>query len=82
MPPRNEDDTGALEKARERLYKPIDYMGKRNTIVSSGERTMPHSWEEDSLKNIPMHRGKRRVRLAGIFFMIAFVFFIISYFIK
>lgn len=78
MPPRNEDDTGALEKARERLYKPIDFMPMRPTLASSGERTISHEWKESPLKNIPVHRGKRRVRLAGMFFVAAFVFFIIA----
>lgn len=78
MPPRQEDDTGALEKARERLYKPIDYMQERSPLAHSEESELPHEWTKDALEDIPVHRGKRRVRLAGIFFAAAFIFFIIS----
>lgn len=78
MPPRpEEDDTGALERARERLYEPDVPLRTRPTLASSGKRALPHGWEEHSFLNVP-HRGKRRVRLAGVFFVVAFLFFIIS----
>ena len=78
MPPRPEDDVGSLEKARERLYKPMDSMQGRPSLVSSDGRALPHEWEETPLKNIPEHRGIRRVRLAGMFFIAAFAFFIVA----
>lgn len=78
MPPRpEEDDTGALERARERLYEPDAPLRTRPTLATSGKRALPHGWEEHSFLNVP-HRGKRRVRLAGVFFVVAFLFFIIS----
>lgn len=78
MLPRQEDDIGSLEKARERLYKPIDYMQERSPLAHPGESELPHEWTKDALEDIPVHRGKRHVRLAGIFFVAAFIFFIIS----
>ncbi len=77
MPPKSEDDIGALERARKRLYEPDDSSHERSSLVHSNERELAHAWEDHSLEDIP-HRGKRHVRLAGIFFITAFVFFIIS----
>ncbi len=77
MPPRQEDDTGSLEKARERLYEPGASLHARPSLATSGRRALPHAWEENFLENVP-HHTKRRVRLAGIFFAVAFAFFIIS----
>lgn len=78
MPPRSEDDTGSLEKARERLYKPgAAPESQRAPLAPRGTRSLPHAWEADSLRHTP-HRGKRRVRLASAFFIVAFLFFIVS----
>ena len=78
MPPRPEEDTtGALERARERLYEPDAPLHTRPTLATSDTRALPHGWEEHSFLDVP-HRGKRRVRLAGVFFVVAFLFFIIS----
>ncbi len=77
MPLRPEDDIGSLEKARERLYEPDAALHTRPPLAASGKRALPHGWEEHPFLNIP-HRGKRRVRLAGVFFIIAFLFFIVS----
>lgn len=77
MPQFKEDDTGSLERARERLYRPEDSLYTRPSLTTSGKRVVPHAWEENSLENVP-HRGKRHVRLAGIFFIIAFLFFLVS----
>lgn len=79
MPPKQEDETGALEQARERLYGSGDAVRERPILATSGRGALPHEWEENSLpNNVFTNRGKRRVRLAGVFFIIAFVFFIIS----
>ncbi len=77
MPPNPEDDTGSLEKARARLYEPGADLRARPPLIASGERALPHTWEAHSLPIIP-HRGKRHVRLAGIFFVAAVIFFFIS----
>lgn len=78
MPPRQEDDAGALWKAREQLYKLDDFQRERPPLAEQNERELPHEWGNDSHKYVPVNRGKRRVRLAGIFFILAFIFFIIS----
>ncbi|MDO8566984.1 MAG: hypothetical protein Q7R58_02430, partial [bacterium] len=78
MQPRPEDDTGALERARKRLYEPgASLYTPPSSLTASGERALPHEWEAHPLQNVP-HRGKRHVRLAGIFFIVSFIFFIIS----
>jgi hypothetical protein len=45
--------------------------------VSPEERVLPHAWEDEPLQNMP-HSGQRHVRLAGVFLIVAFIFFIIS----
>lgn len=76
MPPLPEDDTGALEKARKRLYEPAPVAQARAPLTVSGERVVPHAWEEENILSNIAHRGKRHVRLAGVFFVISFVFFL------
>lgn len=78
MPPSPEDDTGALERARERLYEPGASMDiLRPSLGSSRKSALQHAWEEHRLEDIP-HPGKRHVRLAGLFFVVAFIFFVLS----
>ncbi len=77
MPPRQEDDTGSLEKARKRLYEPGTAMDIHRPLAVSGGRSIPHEWEKNSFDNIPP-QGKRHVRLAGVFFLVSFIFFVIS----
>ncbi len=78
-PPRQEDDVGSLEEARKRLYTSGTDFDVHRPLAHDGVRSIQHEWEENSLpNNIPTSRGKRRVRLAGMFFIIAFVFFIVS----
>jgi len=77
MPPRPEDDTGSLEKARKQLYKLGASVPWRSAPVSPEERVLPHAWEDEPLQNMP-HSGQRHVRLAGVFLIVAFIFFIIS----
>lgn len=76
MSPLPEDDTGALEKARKRLYEPAPIAQARAPLTVSGERVVPHAWEEENILPNIAHRGKRHVRLAGVFFVISFVFFL------
>ncbi|MDO8593867.1 MAG: hypothetical protein Q7R59_03150 [bacterium] len=77
MPTRPEDDTGSLEKARERLYEPGATQEIQRPLAASGERFLPHAWEARQLESIP-YRGKRHMRVAGIFFVFAFLFFVVS----
>src|SRR3989344_4776631 len=79
MPPRQEDDTGSLERARERLYEPGSAMDIHRPLSSSEISYIPHEWDKNShdLGNIP-NRGGRHVRLAGIFFIASFIFFIVA----
>lgn len=76
-PPFPEDDSSSLQRARERLYKPNDDSHVRPPLADSGERELPHAWEEHPLPTI-LYRGVRHVRLAGMFFIAAFTFFLVS----
>lgn len=78
MPPRPEDDTGSLEKARERLYESATDLPARPPLAASDERALPHVWQTDPLQQFVPQRGERHVRLAGMFFIVAFLFFLIS----
>jgi conserved repeat domain len=74
-----QDDTGALERARARLYAPnTATQDPHARLAAPGERALPHAWKEQSLPETPISRGRRHVRFAGIFFAAAFVFFMIS----
>ncbi len=77
MPPPPEDDTGSLERARKQLYEPSTDLPARSPLAASGEGSLPHAWHEEPL---PMteHRGKRHIRLAGVFFAAAVLFFIVA----
>jgi len=78
-PPFPEDDTGALERARERLYEPDGALRERPPLATPGESELPHEWEERSLKAYLPNQGTRQVRIAGIFFISAFIFFLVSF---
>lgn len=79
MPPSPEDDTGSLERARERLYAPGAVMRDiRAPLSSSSEQSVPHAWEETPLPVMPPRLGKKHVRFAALFFVISFVFFLVS----
>lgn len=77
MPPQPEDDTGSLERARERLYEPAAVALERPPFTASDTRELPHAWKETVLPRT-LVGGKRHVRLAGIFFVVAFIFFLAS----
>lgn len=79
MPPRfPEDDTGSLQRAREHLYEPDGTEHARPPLAASGAQELPHEWEDSALAEYIPHQGERHVRLAGIFFSVAFLFFLIS----
>lgn len=78
MPQFPEDDTGSLERARERLYEPEGSPRARPPLAVSDRRALPHTWEEDPLQRLVPHQGKQHVRLAGTFFVVAFLFFLVS----
>lgn len=69
-----EDDTSSLEEARKRLYRPDAPVSDRVPYVTPEERSLPHAWEERILRHIP-HQGEKHVRLAGLFFVAAVIFF-------
>ena len=78
MPQLPEDTIGSLEHAREHLYESGAVSHDSRVPLSvSGERSVPHTWEKIPLQKAA-YIGKRHMRLASIFFIIAFLFFIIS----
>ncbi|MFM2330620.1 MAG: hypothetical protein RLZZ26_127 [Candidatus Parcubacteria bacterium] len=78
MPPSSEEDsTGALERARKRLYEPEALDEDRPLLTPSGRGSLRHAWEENPLQHI-VHPGKRRVRRATIFLIVTAVFFVAS----
>jgi len=78
MPLQPEDDTGSLERARARLYRPAGLPRVRAPLTEPLEKELPHVWEEGELPT-PPHQGERHVRLAGIFFVAALVFFFVAF---
>jgi hypothetical protein len=71
-----EDDTSSLERARERLYAPDALSPRERAELSPpAERVLPRAWKEDAPRQRISHRGVRHVRLAGMFFIVAVVFF-------
>lgn len=77
MPPREDDTLSALEKARERLYTPEPEQQSRSIPGQAEKRSLPHAWKEAVLP--PTLVGpKRHIRLATIFFVGAFAFFLLS----
>jgi len=78
MPQYPEDDTGSLEQARARLYEPgTSSQNSHIPFSAPTQRVLPHGWEEKPLLAAP-RLVRRHVRLAGIFFSIALLFFLIS----
>lgn len=72
-----EDDTGSLEHARERLYEPADVPRTRSPLAAEGERELPHEWKANALGRV-LRGGERHIHFAAIFFVVAFVFFLVS----
>ncbi len=78
MPASEEDTTGSLERTRRRLYNPAAVPEEKRVPLATAEApSLPHEWEKRPLPDIS-HRGERHVRIAGIFFIGAFIFFLIS----
>ncbi len=79
MPPQvPEDDTGSLERAKRRLYEPAaPVQDARAPLGGESGRSLPHAWLDRSLRQVSP-RGERHVRIAGTFFMFAFLFFLVS----
>jgi len=77
MLPQTDDDIGSLEKKRKRLYEPDAVLHTRHPLTAPQESELPHAWGDHSLENVP-YRQKRYVHLAGVFFVVAFLFFVIS----
>ena len=78
MPQTPENDTGSLERARERLYIPgVPMRDIRASLTASSESSLPHAWQEDALPDMSPRPRARRGNVAGIFLMVYFVFFII-----
>lgn len=78
LPQPPEDTTGSLERARRLLYEPgAAAKEKRTPLGSGGSGSVPHAWEDLSSLVVP-NKGARHVRLAGIFFVAAFLFFLVS----
>lgn len=72
-----EDDLGSLERARERLYGRTIDSHVRPALSSAEGRDLPRKWEEDPFQQA-IHKGKRHVRFAGIFLIVAVLFFLVS----
>lgn len=74
----HEDDTGSLERARARLYEPgATLSSSRVPLAVPGQRSLPHKWEEKPLM-VASFIGRHHVRFASIFFIVAFLFFLVS----
>ncbi len=80
LPRPEDDDTGSLERARARLYVPgAPVQNMRAPLADSDTRSLPHAWEEVPLPDTPLpHRGRQQVHFAGIFFIVALLFFLVS----
>lgn len=75
--PPPEDTTSSLEHAREHLYKEGEESHPHPLLTDAGKRELPHTWKEGDAPHTPLYQV-RHVRLAGVFFIVAFVFFLIS----
>ncbi|MEK7144724.1 MAG: hypothetical protein AAB794_02625 [Patescibacteria group bacterium] len=75
--PEKKDDTGSLEHAREHLYKEEKDSHPHPLLTATEKRELPHTWEEEKSATPALHQV-RHVRFAGIFFIAAFLFFILS----
>lgn len=86
MAPFPEDTTGSLEKARKRLYQPAAPAPVQELLSIPDAGTVPHAWEEKPLDALIAERpagasaggGKRQVRAANVFFVGAFLFFLVA----
>lgn len=71
------DDTGSLERARASLYSSTVSSRERPDLSSTDGHTLPHEWKEKNISDIA-HPGERHVRIAGLFFAGAALFFLVA----
>ncbi|HUY62719.1 MAG TPA: hypothetical protein VMV50_02950 [Candidatus Paceibacterota bacterium] len=77
MLPQRDDDTSPLEGARERLYDPGAELEEIHAPLGEADsRALPHDWNDGPPSYAP-HR-RRQMHVAGMFFMIAFAFFLVT----
>ena len=79
MPPPSDSDNefGALEEARKRLYAPEHMPEASRAPLLRPKRTLAHLWRDNRPPEIT-HFERRHVRLAGLFFAGALAFFAIA----
>ena len=68
------DDTSPIQRAREGLYSQKAPEHDRVPLPEARESTLPHEWEERATPQAS--RGRRHVKLAGIFLGGAVLFFV------
>ncbi len=74
----NEDDTGFLERARQKLYaRTVSIPEEHADLSPAGRRALPHAWQDEPLP-VVHHRGRRKVRLAVAFLIVSIVFFLVA----
>ena len=75
-----EDDIGSLERARKRLYEPGVPMHAYTRAACRFWRnsSLPHTWEEPLVQRVPLAAGSGGCVSPGIFFTVAFLFFLVS----
>src|SRR4051812_48830353 len=78
MPPQPEDTLSSLEKARERLYQPEPEVPEREPLAAATRGAVPHTWKENPLMRYAAQPPQHHIRLAGIFFGVSVVFFIVA----
>jgi len=86
MPPQSADDTSSLERAKQRLYEPIAPAPRQRPLAPQDTGAVPHTWGNGDpldkviaeLPGFGASSGKRKVRAASMFFIGAFIFFLIS----
>ena len=75
--PQPDDSLSSLERARQRLYtSPGSENTAREPLVSADRNILPHAWKAP-LATV-MHHASKRVRLAGLFFAGAVLFFLVA----
>lgn len=73
-----EDETSALEEARERLYSSRTRVSNDRPVRGARRASsVQHEWEKDPLDHVS-HRTPKHVRVAGIFLAFAGIFFLIA----
>ena len=71
-----EDDISSLERARERLYQPNASPREVHTQPTMIQNSLPRTWGEEP--NLVRSGGRSRMHVAGVFFIVAVLFFLAS----